>query len=145
MHKNKCRCYNVLLVLKNLFLQSKRKFHLREYSSSGPEQANGFHIVQDPYFVVNILLYALSLKFIVPSNTIWWQRSGSTLAQVMACCLTAPSHYLNQCWLITKGFMWYSFESNFIRIAQDIESENYTFKIISASRVGRWVKLCVLF
>ena len=25
---------------------------------------------------------------------------GSKLAQVMACCLTAPSHYLNQCWLI---------------------------------------------
>ena len=23
--------------------------------------------------------------------------SGTTLAQVMACCLTAPSHYLNQC------------------------------------------------
>ena len=35
-----------------------------------------------------------------PSETIWWYRSGSTLAQVMACCLTAPSHYLNQCWLI---------------------------------------------
>ena len=35
-----------------------------------------------------------------PSDTIWRQRSGSTLAQVMACCLTAPSHYLNQCWLI---------------------------------------------
>ena len=27
-------------------------------------------------------------------------RFGSTLAQVMACCLTAPSHYLKQCWLI---------------------------------------------
>ena len=26
-----------------------------------------------------------------PSDTIWRQRSGSTLAQVMACCLTAPS------------------------------------------------------
>ena len=28
----------------------------------------------------------------------WWprhERSGSTMAQVMACCLTAPSHYLN--------------------------------------------------
>ena len=25
---------------------------------------------------------------------------GQHLAQVMACCLTAPSHYLNQCWLI---------------------------------------------
>ena len=34
-----------------------------------------------------------------PSDTIWGQRSGSTLAQVMACCLTVPSHYLNQCWL----------------------------------------------
>ena len=35
-----------------------------------------------------------------PSDAIWQQKSGSTLAQVMACCLTAPSHYLNQCWLI---------------------------------------------
>ena len=36
-----------------------------------------------------------------PSDTIWRHRSGSTLSQVMACCLTAPSHYLNQCWLIS--------------------------------------------
>ena len=35
-----------------------------------------------------------------PSDAIWQQRSGSTLAQVMAYCLTAPSHYLNQCLLI---------------------------------------------
>ena len=35
-----------------------------------------------------------------PSDIIWWQGSRSTLAQVMACCLTAPSHYLNQRWLI---------------------------------------------
>ena len=27
-----------------------------------------------------------------PSFTIWWHGSGSTLVQVMACCLTAPSH-----------------------------------------------------
>ena len=32
-----------------------------------------------------------------PSDTIWRHKSGSTLAQVMACCLMAPSHYLNQC------------------------------------------------
>ena len=38
-----------------------------------------------------------------PSDTIWWQRSGSSLAQVMACCLTAPSHCLNQCWLIINN------------------------------------------
>ena len=33
-----------------------------------------------------------------PSDAIWQHRSGSTLAQVMACCLMAPSHYLNQFW-----------------------------------------------
>ena len=38
-----------------------------------------------------------------PSDTIRWQGTESTLAQVMACCLMAPSHYLNQCWLIMKG------------------------------------------
>ena len=30
------------------------------------------------------------------SDIIWRQGSRSTLARVMACCLTAPSHYLNQ-------------------------------------------------
>ena len=34
-----------------------------------------------------------------PSGTIWQHTPWSTLAQVMACCLTAPSHNLNQCWL----------------------------------------------
>ena len=43
------------------------------------------------------------------------KRSGSTLAQVMACCLTAPSHYLNQCWLILSKVQWHSSGGNFIR------------------------------
>ena len=43
-----------------------------------------------------------------PSDTIWRQRSGSTLAQVMACCLKAPSHYLTQCWLIIIEVQWHS-------------------------------------
>ena len=46
-------------------------------------------------------------------DTIWRHRSGSTLAQVLACCLTAPSHYLNQCWLIISEVFWYSHEGNF--------------------------------
>ena len=33
---------------------------------------------------------------VLPYGDKWY---GSTLAQVMACCLMAPSHYLNQCWL----------------------------------------------
>ena len=34
------------------------------------------------------------------SDAICRYRSGSTLALAMACCLTAPNRYLNQCWLI---------------------------------------------
>ena len=49
------------------------------------------------------------------SDAIWRHRSGSTLAQVMACCLTAPSHYLNQCWLIISKVFWHSSEGNFLR------------------------------
>ena len=37
-----------------------------------------------------------------PGDAIWQHRSASALAQVMACCLTAPSHYLNQCWLFLR-------------------------------------------
>ena len=37
-----------------------------------------------------------------PSDTVW-HRSRSTSAQVMACCLMTPSHYLNQCW---PGAQW---------------------------------------
>ena len=29
-----------------------------------------------------------------PKDAIWWHKFGSTLAQVMACCLMAPSQYL---------------------------------------------------
>ena len=35
-----------------------------------------------------------------PSDAEWRQGSRSTLVLVIACCLTAPSHYLNQCLLI---------------------------------------------
>ena len=44
-------------------------------------------------------------------------KFGSILDQVMICCLTAPSHYLKQCWLVIRGVMWYSPESNFTRSA----------------------------
>ena len=35
-----------------------------------------------------------------PGDVMWWHRSGSTLGQIVACCLVATSHYLNQRWLI---------------------------------------------
>ena len=30
-------------------------------------------------------------------------KSGAKIVQVMVCCLTSSSHYLNQCWLVTHG------------------------------------------
>ena len=46
-----------------------------------------------------------SLEPVLPSAAIWPQSFRSTLARVMACCLTAPSHYLNQCWLIISEIL----------------------------------------
>ena len=82
-----------------------------------------------------------------PSDAIWRQWSWTTLAQVMACCLTAPSHYLNQCWLIIRGVLWHTSESSFAGIAQGIDSgyefEKYILKNIFKSPRGQWVKLCL--
>ena len=39
------------------------------------------------------------------SDAIWRHRFGSRLAQVMACCLTASSHY--QCWLNISKVQWH--------------------------------------
>ena len=59
-----------------------------------------------------------------PSDAIWCWRSWSTLVQVMACCLTAPSHYLNQCWLIISKVRWHSSKGKFIR--QEIPQPSIT-------------------
>ena len=45
------------------------------------------------------------------SDAIWQLGSGSTLAQIMACCLMAPSHYLNQCWFLIGEVLLHSPES----------------------------------
>ena len=79
-----------------------------------------------------------------PSDAIWWHRSWSTLARVMACCLMAPSHYLSQCWFIIKCVLWHSPESNFTKSAHEINLQHvlrdYTSKITTTSPRGQWVK-----
>ena len=50
-----------------------------------------------------------------PRDTTCRHRSGSTFVQIMAYCLRAPSHCLNQRWLIISEVQWYSRESNIIR------------------------------
>ena len=59
------------------------------------------------------------------SDVIWSHRSGSTLFQVRDCCLVAPSHCRNQCWLIIKGVrMWHSHENNFIWNAHELHPQH---------------------
>ena len=52
-----------------------------------------------------------------PIDATWKYRTGSTLAQAIACCLTAPTHYLIQCcdWLIIKTILLYSSEIHFTK------------------------------
>ena len=47
---------------------------------------------------------------------LWRQTTWPTLAQVMACCLRAPSYLLNQCWVIIN----HSHEGNFTANAEDV-------------------------
>ena len=70
---------------------------------------NVIQISQGPWGHIELI----SVNSLGPSDTIWWQKTGSALAQVMAFCLTAPSHYLNQCWLIITKVQWCSSEGNF--------------------------------
>ena len=62
---------------------------------------------------------AASFYSLGPSDAIWRWRSWSTLVKVMACCPTAPNHYLNQCWLIISKVPWHSSEDIIIRRFED--------------------------
>ena len=60
-------------------------------------------------------------------------------------CLTAPSHYLSQCWLIISKVLWHSSEDIIIRRFEDTNQynkiENNIFKITLRSPSVQWVKL----
>ena len=90
----------------------------------------------------SLLIEVYSLRL---SNTIWRHKSGSTLAPVMACCLTAPSHYLNKCWLIISKVQWHPSQSNFTKDTSAIshwkQFENYLSKMFFKSPKGQWVNI----
>ena len=58
----------------------------------------------DENVVIWLVLVYLLLDSLWPSDTIFWHKSASGLDQVMDCCLTAPIHYFNQCWLVTSNW-----------------------------------------
>ena len=63
---------------------------------------HGVIIIRCVRFILNSLWH---------SDAISRYRSGSTLAKLMACCLTPPS--LNRCWFIINGVLWHSPKTNF--------------------------------
>ena len=85
----------------------------------------------------------LEFNSLRPNDVIWWHRSRSTLAQVMACCLTTPSHYLNQCWLISRKGQWHSVEGNLPKDGSPfnhyISLKMTCLKFYSNLQGGQWV------
>ena len=66
---------------------------------------------------------------------IWRYRSGSTLAQIAACCLMAQIHYLKQCNDdVSSGSLWHSHENHFTRIHHEFDPYHvfrvYTFYLL---------------
>ena len=94
----------------------------------------GTHVLE---VQISDYIHDISCNSLWPSDTIWRHRTESTLAQVMACCLMAPSQYLDQCWLIISGIVWHLPVNDFIGSTRDInlwnEFEIYAFKITATS------------
>ena len=78
-----------------------RAFHFYVQWHISSNWKTALALIEHKHWIINSLWSS--------DTTIWRQRSESTLAQVMACCLTAPSHYLNQCWLIISEVQWHSY------------------------------------
>ena len=86
-----------------------------------------------PFSILFYLLVSPDLM-LMPLNE--WHRTllinadKSTLVKVMAWCRQAPSHYLNQCWLISNQVLWH--------LPKTISHEVLKIWIVIFSR-GQWV------
>ena len=58
-----------------------------------------YHEILQPSSLTGIQVHHCVPNSLPPSLDIWRQRFWSTMAQIMACCLTVPNQYQNQCWL----------------------------------------------
>ena len=68
-----------------------------------------------PITLLKSLLFTWRFSVNKTLSTSNQSSNESTLAQVMACCLTAQSHYLNQCRLIISKFLWHPSEGITLR------------------------------
>ena len=91
--------------------------------------------IQIFYYMIIIISWSclknivLKMSAILPQsqhvNSLWSsdairrQKSVLALAQILARCLAAPSHYLNQCRMVISGVVWYSYQYKFTGNAQE--------------------------
>ena len=88
-----------------------------------PFKVKGLHVwfdlcVKD---TIRWLLF-LSLLIFKSNDAIWQHESGTTEAQILDCYRTAPSHYLNKCWLIVMK----SSDNHLGAISQEIPKPSIT-------------------
>ena len=93
-------------------------FHHRPWVKNGFAMSMNWNLLNQLYICIYILYVLLNIKLFssrecLMCGAIWRHPSVTTLAEAMACCLMAPSHYPNQCWLRIREHLWHSFESNF--------------------------------
>ena len=84
------------------------------------------------------------IMFLWLSDVILRNRYWPTLAQVMARCLTVPSHHINHCWLILKAVLWNVAEDNFTKTVPDIIRYK-TFEKLSNSKIPPYLPYCIFF
>ena len=64
-------------------------------------------------FLYIFIPYSARFNSLWPSNAIWWHSSGSTLTQIIACWLMAPSHCMHPLSLVISKVHWHSSVGNF--------------------------------
>ena len=89
-------------------LSEKHNTHIRTQTDAGNDNTRRQKLasgknnnVAEHLYYFSITDFQCVMNLLWPSDALWRHRSGSALAQVMACCLTAPNRYLNHCWLIS--------------------------------------------
>ena len=132
VHEQPCtstNCHYYLQPFQQCTFFISAKQHL--FSFGKIYKSTGFVLIAS-YFLtylykVNFLYHTgpKQLNSLRPSDAVWRQRSGSTSAQVMACCHTTPSRYLNQIWLIISKVEWHSSKGKFTRDTSAISHWNY--------------------
>ena len=87
----------------------------------------------------------ISVNSSPPSAAYMRRWIKSVLVQIMACRLSAPSHYLNQCWVIVNWTLGNKFQWNFNQNTKLFIHENASENVVCEMAVilsrGKWVKV----